>query len=221
MSSMKPIHLYSHATGPNPWKVAIILEELGVPYETEFLDFGVLKQEPFVNYNPNGRVPAITDPNNKDITLFESGAIIDYLIDTYDKENKLSYAESPQKYLEKSWEHFQMSGQGPYYGQFAWFSLFHSEKNITSAIDRYANEIKRVLGVIDAHLSKTGNEYLVGNKISYADLMFIPWNAFAPGMVKDFDWKTQYPKCYEWNQKMMERPAVKSVMAAKAKASGK
>lgn len=66
----KPIHLYSHATGPNPWKVVIFLEELGLPYETEFLDFGVMKQEPYLSVNPNGRVPAIKDPNTG-ITLWE------------------------------------------------------------------------------------------------------------------------------------------------------
>jgi glutathione S-transferase len=66
----KPIHLYSHATGPNPWKVVIFLEELGIPYETEFVDFANIKKEPFINVNPNGRVPAITDPNTN-VTLWE------------------------------------------------------------------------------------------------------------------------------------------------------
>jgi glutathione S-transferase len=59
----KPIKLYYHASGPNPSKVAIILEELGVPYETQNVDFKEIKQEPFINVNPNGRVPAIEDPN--------------------------------------------------------------------------------------------------------------------------------------------------------------
>ncbi len=66
----KPITLYSHATGPNPWKVAMIMSELGVPYETEYLDMSVLKQEPFVSKNPNGRVPAIEDPNTG-VTVWE------------------------------------------------------------------------------------------------------------------------------------------------------
>ena len=66
----KPIHLYSHATGPNPWKVVIFFEELGIPYETEYVDFANIKSEPFISVNPNGRVPAIKDPNT-DITLWE------------------------------------------------------------------------------------------------------------------------------------------------------
>lgn len=66
----KPIVLYSHASGPNPWKVAILLEELGLPYETRFQEFPDLKKEPYISLNPNGRVPAIEDPNTG-ITLGE------------------------------------------------------------------------------------------------------------------------------------------------------
>jgi glutathione S-transferase len=68
--SLKPITLYSHSSGPNAWKVAIILEELGLPFETKFLEFPEMKQDLFLSKNPNGRVPAIFDPNS-DITLFE------------------------------------------------------------------------------------------------------------------------------------------------------
>jgi glutathione S-transferase len=70
---MLSIVLYSHPYGPNPWKVAIVMEELGLPYETRFVNFTEVKQEPYINLNPNGRLPAIEDPNNA-ITLFESGA---------------------------------------------------------------------------------------------------------------------------------------------------
>lgn len=112
----KPVTLYSHAGGPNPWKVAIILEELGIPYETKFEDMSTLKKEPFVKVNPNGRVPAIEDPNTG-VTLWESGAIVEYLVQEYDKSEKLHYKTSPEKYITQQWLHFQMSGQGPYYGQ--------------------------------------------------------------------------------------------------------
>ncbi|CZT15773.1 related to theta class glutathione S-transferase [Ramularia collo-cygni] len=220
----KPIKLYGHVLGPNPWKVAIILEELKIPYETEYMDFSVLKQEPFISLNPNGRTPVIEDPNTG-ITLWESGAIIDYLVEEYDKEKTLSYTQSPQKYHEKVWEHFQVSGQGPYFGQKAWFTLFHSEKGITSAIERYGNEIKRTLGVIDLHLSKTKQPYLVGDKVSYADLMFVPWNSMVGFLMQDDgfenEWKSNYPKCYEWHQKLVARPAVKKVLDEKAKMNAK
>ncbi|KAI5367592.1 putative glutathione S-transferase, Thioredoxin-like superfamily [Septoria linicola] len=214
----KPVKLYGHVQGPNPWKVAIFLEELSVPYEHEFLDFSVLKQEPFISSNPNGRVPALEDPNTG-VTVWESGAIIDYILDTYDKNHEFRYTQSPQKYQQLAWRDFQMSGQGPYFGQKAWFTFFHSEKNMTSAIERYGNEIKRVLSVIDAHLSKTGQPYLVGEKVSAADLMFVPWNAmagFLMGETFDEEWKKSYPKCYQWHQSLVSRPAVKKVLDAKA-----
>ena len=107
----KPIKLYSHAGGPNPWKVAIILEELKIPYETEMMQFPDLKKDPFESINPNGRVPAIEDPNTG-LKLWESGAIIEYLLETYDKDNSLSYTKGAEKFEQKCWLHFQMSGQG-------------------------------------------------------------------------------------------------------------
>ena len=79
-ANLQPCTLFFIGPSPNPWKVAIIFEELGIPYETEYMDFSVLKQEPFISVNPNGRTPAIEDPNTG-ITLWESGAIVDYLID--------------------------------------------------------------------------------------------------------------------------------------------
>ncbi|KAK7512937.1 glutathione-s-transferase theta, gst [Phyllosticta citriasiana] len=215
MSSLKPLVLYSHATGPNPWKVAIILEELQLPYETKFLEFPAMKAEPFLSINPNGRVPALEDPNTG-VKIFESGAIIEYLVETYDKEAKLHYTASPEKYLELSWLHFQMSGQGPYWGQKAWFSNFHPEKNITSAIERYANEIKRTLGVIDSHLKKTGKPYLVGDKISYADLAFVPWQTSLGWLLPDYDAAKDFPQWAKWNQSLLERSSVKKVQADKA-----
>lgn len=87
--------------------------------------------------------------------------MIRYLVDTYDKNNALTFTQSPEKYEVKQWLHFQMSGQGPYFGQAAWFEKFHPEK-ISSARDRYKGQIKRVLGVLDKFLQ--GKQYLVGNK---------------------------------------------------------
>lgn len=214
----KPITLYSHASGPNPWKVAILLEELGLPYETVYLQFSDLKKEPFESKNPNGRVPAIEDPNTG-VTMFESGAILEYLIDTYDKEHKLSYTTSPEKWLTLSWLHFQMSGQGPYYGQKAWFSFFHPEKNLTSVLERYSNEIKRVVGVIDRHLKKQGTEYLVGDKCTFADLAFVMWHQTMPRLVDGWDYQTEVPTFHAWNERLQSRPAVKKIFEEKAKAT--
>ncbi|KAG0649291.1 Glutathione S-transferase [Hyphodiscus hymeniophilus] len=209
----KPIVLYSHATGPNPWKVAIVLEELKIPYTSKFIDFADLKKPPFEKVNINGRVPAIEDPNTG-ITLSESGAIIEYLQETYDKNNTLNYTSSPEKYLVKQWLHFQMSGQGPYFGQAVWFTKFHSEM-IKSAQDRYLNEIKRVLSVLDRHLE--GKQYLVGDKATIADLAFVTWDTMIGRIFgergNEINIEKDYPNYYAWDQRITARPAVKKIIA--------
>ncbi|KAL7266688.1 hypothetical protein RUND412_010758 [Rhizina undulata] len=96
----KPFTLFSHPGGPNPWKVAIILEQLGLEYHSEYLTFGVggdVKQEPYITINPNGRVPALIDHNNNDYAIFESGAIILYLVEKYDTEHKISFETLEEK----------------------------------------------------------------------------------------------------------------------------
>ena len=102
--------IYFRLTNGHGRKVAIVLKELRIPYETEFVDFAEIKKEPYVKVNPNGRVPSITDPNT-DTTLWESGAIIEYLIDQYDKDDKLTISKAPEKYYIKQFLHFQMSGE--------------------------------------------------------------------------------------------------------------
>ena len=95
-----------------------------------------------------------------------------YLVDKYDTEHKISAATEEDKYRQLQWLFFQASGQGPYFGQAAWFSFFHPEK-IPSAQERYRNEIVRVFGVLDGVLSK--QEWLVGGKLSVTDLSFVPY----------------------------------------------
>ncbi|KAM3069224.1 hypothetical protein ACMFMG_010740 [Clarireedia jacksonii] len=213
-TNVKPIHLYSHASGPNPWKVSIILEELGLPYETEFVNPAELHTPVYEKINPNGRVPAIHDPNT-DLTLWESGAIINYLMTTYDKENNLQPEDLLEKFKAQQWLFFQVSGQGPYFGQYTWFSLMHPEK-IPSAIERYTNEIHRVTKVLDVALE--GKEYLVGDKLTYADLSFVSWYQ-AVGRFPGFsleDFKAKAPNFAAWMGKMFERPTVKKVFEYKA-----
>ena len=100
----------------------------------------------------------------------ESDAILTYIVDKYDPEHKISAATEEDKYRQLQWLFFQASGQGPYFGQAAWFSYFHPEK-IPSAQERYRNEILRVLGVLDGVIAK--QEWLVAGKPTIADLSFI------------------------------------------------
>lgn len=82
---------------------------------------------------------------------------------------------------------------------------FHPEQ-VQSAIDRYANEIKRVLGVLELHLSTTKQPYLVGDTVSYADMMWVPWNSLLPWLLgHDFDFETTYPETFRWNERMTAR----------------
>ncbi|TVY82787.1 Glutathione S-transferase-like protein tpcF [Lachnellula suecica] len=204
----KPITLYSHGTGPNPWKVDLILRELNIPYETEWMDFADLKKEPFESkVSPNGRVPAIHDPNTN-ITLWESGAIIEYLVATYDKSAALTYTSSPEKYHVSQWLHFQMSGQGPYFGQAAWFWKFHQEQ-LPSAKERYFEQVKRVFYVLDKALK--GKTWLVGDKCTIADLSFVTWD----GMAAKMGIEKNYPDYYAWNQRLVARPSVQKMLKDK------
>jgi glutathione S-transferase len=108
-SSIKPITIHGKH-GPNPPKVRMVCEELGLPYELNDVQFADIKKPEFLKINPNGRMPAIYDPNT-DLTLWESGAIIEYLVEKYDTENKLSFAQgSTDAYLAKQWLFFQVSG---------------------------------------------------------------------------------------------------------------
>ncbi|KAJ1335222.1 GSH-dependent disulfide-bond oxidoreductase [Microdochium nivale] len=208
MSTIQPIVLHGAPLGPNPWKIVMLFEELGLPYEHRYLDFGAIKQEPYISLNPNGRLPTIEDPNTG-ITLWESGAIIEYIIDTYDKENKLGIAASPEKFHLKQWLHFQMSGQGPYYGQYIWFSQYHHEK-LPSAVERYEEQILRVAYVLDKALE--GKKYLVGDKFTYADLALIAWENAIRMFDPDLKAKTvQYQNYTEWLTRLNERPAIKRV----------
>lgn len=95
-----------------------------------------------------------------------------YLVDRYDPQHTISVSDAHEKYLQLQWLFFQASGQGPYYGQVGWFTYFHPEK-LPTVIDRYKNEVKRVLGVLNGVLTK--QPWLVGEKVTIADLSFISY----------------------------------------------
>ncbi|KAI1424977.1 glutathione S-transferase [Xylaria sp. FL1777] len=212
---LKPIKTYGKG-GPNPPKVIMILEELGLPYEVVPTGFADVKKPEYLTINPNGRLPAISDPNT-DLTMWESGAIVEYLVETYDKDNKISFPRgSRESYLTKQWLYFQATGQGPYYGQAVWFTKFHPEK-IQSAIDRYVKEIYRVTGVVEGHLAqekaKSGGSdgpWLVGGKITFADIAWFMWQFKIASVVQDnavnYD---GYPHVKDWLERLASRPSIK------------
>lgn len=221
---MQPIEIYNGtgASGPNPWKVIFVLEELELPYTITWIPYKDIKSEPYISLNPNGRLPAMIDSNTA-VTLFESGAIMEYLVETYDTDHKVSYDENTplgDRWLLRSWLHFQMSGQGPMFGQKMWFTNFHPEVDLSSAIERYGNEAKRIMGVVEAHLAKQkqkgaadGQTWLVGDKCTYADLSFVPWNLLLGALFHEgFDLEKDFPLYAKWHGNMVERPAIKKTI---------
>ncbi|KAK2592797.1 Transcriptional regulator ure2 [Conoideocrella luteorostrata] len=196
----------------------LFFEELGLPYEIESIRFENIKQPPLTDINPNGRVPAIEDPNTG-ITVWETGAIIQYLIKQYDTERLLSY-DSLKEYTQCSqWLFFQVSGHGPFVGQAGWFQHLHQEK-LPSAIERYVNEVRRVLGVLESVLSKKpAPQWLVGDRITYADLSFLPWNErldVTLGVPREqmFD---GFPIVKDWHERMASRLSWKKCMEIRAR----
>lgn len=106
-------------------------------------------------------------------------------------------------------------GQGPYFGQAVWFSKYHAEK-IPSAVDRYIAEIKRVLGVLETILAD--KEYLVENRVSYADLAFVPWHWLLEWLPETEGWQKEFPKMAEWDKKLNARDSVKKAREIRATA---
>ncbi|KAJ5290957.1 hypothetical protein N7478_000208 [Penicillium angulare] len=215
-SNILPIKVWGKG-GPNPPRVAIILEELGLPHEFEPITLADVKTPEYLAINPNGRLPAIYDPNT-DLTLWESGAIVEYLVERYDKSRKISFEPgSKEAQLARQWLFFQASGQGPYYGQAAWFKRFHSEQ-VPSAIERYVNEINRVSGVVNDFLSKQGTgdggPWLVGGRISYADLAWATWQITVTKIIKEEDGYdvNNFPIVKDWLDRMLSREHVRKVI---------
>jgi GSH-dependent disulfide-bond oxidoreductase len=163
------IDLYTAAT-PNGHKVSIALEELGLPYTVHALNLAALEQRrpEFLKICPNGRIPAIVDRDFDDFAVFESGAILVYLAE---KTGRLMPGDAKGRSLVMQWLMFQMGGVGPMMGQANVFFRYLPEK-IQPAIDRYQAEVRRLFGVLDAHLAS--HEYLAGD-YSIADIANWAW----------------------------------------------
>ncbi|VBB75438.1 Putative glutathione S-transferase [Podospora comata] len=205
-SNNSNIHLYTVGT-PNGIKVSILLEELGLPYKVTPISFGKNEQkEPwFLEINPNGRIPALTDtlPDGTPINLFESGSIMQYLVDRYDTEHKVSYPRgSKEGYEVNNWLHWQMGGLGPMQGQANHFFRYAPEK-IQYGIDRYQNETRRLYSVMERQLEK--GDYLVGDRATIADFACWGWVAAHHWAGVSLD---EFPKLEAWLHRLLERPGV-------------
>ena len=169
------IQLYSLNT-PNGVKASIMLEETGLPYEPHLVDImkGESHTPEFRSLNPNGKIPAIIDPDGpggKPLGLFESGAILLYLAD---KTGKFISADPAQRWETIQWVFFQMAAIGPMFGQVGYFNKFAGKEIADKRpLDRYVAESKRLLGVLDSRLA--GRTWLMGDDYTIADIATLGW----------------------------------------------
>jgi len=204
------LQLYSLPT-PNGVKVAIMLEELQLPYEAHAIDFGADDQHSaaFESLNPNGKIPAILDPDGPDgkpLALFESGAILLYLAE---KTGKFLPADPVRRYQTIQWLMFQMGGVGPMFGQVGYFVKF-AGKDIEDKRprDRYVAEAKRLLGVMDKVLD--GRAWFMGDDYTIADIATLGWvrglvDFYGAGDLVEFD---RFGNVRAWLDRGLARPAV-------------
>jgi GST-like protein len=189
---------------PNGHKVHIAVEELELPYRVVPVNIGTGEQfrPEFLAINPNHRIPAIVDPDGpggKPLSLFESGAILIYLAE---KTGKLLPTDPAGRYTCLQWLMFQMGGVGPMFGQYGHFHSYAPEK-LPYAMERYANEVKRLHRVLDKRLSEAA--YLGGDDYSIADIATYPWLRFPERRGIDF---ADYPNVKRWFEAIDSRPAV-------------
>jgi GST-like protein len=169
------LQLYSLPT-PNGVKVAIALEETGLPYEPHLVRFDTNDQlsPEFLSLNPNNKIPAIIDPDGPGgapMPLFESGAILVYIAG---KTGQLMPRDDAGRYQVLQWLMFQMGGIGPMFGQVGFFNKFAGKDyEDKRPRDRYVAESRRLLAVLDKHLA--GREWIVGDEYSIADIASFPW----------------------------------------------
>ena len=201
-AQLKPIDLYYWPT-PNGWKITIMLEECGLPYEVRLVNIGKGEQfEPsFLEISPNNRMPAIVDPEGpggKPISVFESGAILLYL----GRKTGKFYASDERSRVEvEEWLMWQMGGLGPMLGQNNHFRYYAPEK-VPYAIKRYGDEAHRLFGVLNKRLAE--REFLAG-AYSIADMACIGW---ARGYERQGIDVAEFPNVKRWIDTLLARPAV-------------
>jgi GSH-dependent disulfide-bond oxidoreductase len=206
-----PIELHYWPT-PNGWKISIMLEECGLPYDVRLVDIGKGEQfrPEFLAIAPNNRMPAIVDPEGPDgrpISVFESGAILQYL---GRKTGKFYPADERGRVTVDEWLFWQMGGFGPMLGQTHHFRLYAPEK-IPYAIDRYTNESNRLYGVLNRRLE--GRAFIAGGDYTIADMACVGWAKLWERQGQDI---ARFPNVGRWLETVLARPAVQRGLAVSA-----
>ena len=208
------LQLYSLDT-PNGVKVSIMLEETGLPYEAHRVDIGKGEQRTpeFLALNPNGKIPAILDPDGPGgapLALFESGAILLYLAD---KTGRFIPADPTRRWETIQWVFFQMASIGPTFGQVGYFNKYAGrEIDDKRPLQHYLEQSRRLLGVLDARLA--GREWIMGGEYTIADIATLGWVDnlvvfYAARELVGFD---AFRHVVAWLDRGMARPAVQRGM---------
>jgi GST-like protein len=213
MQPQKPIALYYWPT-PNGWKISIMLEECGLPYAVHPVDISKGEQfEPhFLAISPNNRMPAIVDPRGpgeRPISVFESGAILQYL---GRKTGKFYPREERARVAVDEWLFWQMSGLGPMAGQAIHFRRYAGQP-IPYAVTRYTDEVNRLYGVMNRRLAD--RRFLAG-RYSIADMACVGWVRLAERQGQDL---AQFPHLKRWFEAVRARAAVKRAFAIRIEAA--
>jgi GSH-dependent disulfide-bond oxidoreductase len=204
------LQLYSLPT-PNGVKASIMLEESGLPYEWHLVDFGKDDQKTpeFLSLNPNGKIPAILDPDGpggKPLPLFESGAILQYLAE---KTGRLLPSDPARRWQTIQWVHFQMGGIGPMFGQVGFFHKFAGrEYEDKRPLQRYVSESRRLLAVMEAHLA--GRQWFMDEEFTIADISMLGWvrNLIGFYEARELVGFNEFNNVAAWLQRGLARPAV-------------
>ena len=203
---MNPSLTLNTADTPNGLKVSLYLHEAALPYRQVDVDLsaGEQKRPDFLQRNPNGKIPVIVD-HERDLTVFESGAILTYLAA---KTGVLQPMTQAKALAVNQWLHFQIGGIGPMLGQLWWF-LHGSKTGNEEAIARYRKESLRLIGVVDARLAVS--PYLATDDYSIADIAAFAWLRTHDELDLDI---TSFPHLQRWLAQIEARPAVQSGIAA-------
>lgn len=199
---------YYFNLSPNPSKVALFLEEAGLPYEPVPVDTrkGEQFSPAYLAINPNGKVPAIVDG---DVTVFDSNAILLYLAEKTGKFLPPSDPTTRGQLL--SWLMFAATGVGPYSGQAVHFRHFATEK-VPYAVSRYLYEAERHYGILDKHLAS--RRYMVAETYSIVDMDVWGWARMIPFIFGDDGW-SKFPNLKRLIDEIMARPAAQRALALK------
>lgn len=214
------LQLYSAPT-PNGVKVSIMLEEVGLPYEPHFVNIMENRSHTaeFTALNPNGKIPAILDPDGpggKPLGLFESGAILLYLAE---KSGQLMPADPAARWETIAWLMFQMGGLGPMFGQLGYFNKFAGrEIEDKRPLQRYVGEAKRLLGVLEARLEE--REWIMGADYTIADISMLGWvrNLITFYEARELVGFEDFTNVGAWLERGLARPAVQRGLTIPARA---